>query len=81
LTFLNARDAEEIRKHAEAILKIVGRSQVPSEASNSWRDEPATYKQRALLTKYGVRFSEAITKGEASDKINTLFQGERRAKK
>jgi len=79
LTFLNARDAEEIRKHAEAILKIVGRSQVPSETSQSWRDDPATDRQKALLTKHGVRFADALTKGQASDKIEALLGSVRRA--
>ena len=40
--------------------------------NNAWRDDPATEKQLGLLQKHKVKYSEKITKGEASDLLKDL---------
>ena len=44
-----------------------GRKDVP------WRADPASEKQKSMLTSFGVSFEEGISKGQASDLINVAM--------
>jgi len=38
----------------------------------SWREEPATLRQRAYLVRLSIKPPRELTKGEASDQIKKL---------
>ena len=44
----------------------------------TWRDHPATDRQKAFLSEEGIRFPPTITKGEASDLIESALPAEER---
>jgi len=43
---------------------------------SNWRDEPASDSQKNLLVKKRIKFSNTITKGEASDLIGNTMPAE-----
>jgi len=51
----------------------------PNYKEKSWRNQPVTVKQRAKLQEFGIKDIEIdnMTKGEASDKLNELFEEDR----
>jgi hypothetical protein len=44
-----------------------------SDAEASWRAQPASDKQMALLQKLGVPISPGLSKGEAADQIAAIL--------
>lgn len=47
---------------------------------DGWRSDPATETQKSYLFKYQVACSDNITKGEASDLIDWIKEGQQRFK-
>ena len=41
--------------------------------NTAWRDDPATDKQKNALDKHEIQYKPSITKGEASDLLDTYF--------
>ena len=72
---LEYRRTVALEKMAEA-LKII--SETKKVEFISWRNDPATAKQKALLFKNKIPFKEPITKGEASDLIDSYMSSKNR---
>jgi hypothetical protein len=54
-------------------------SEINSESnSKSWRNEPASDKQKNFMYKNSIPFKESITKGEASDKIDRFIDAKKK---
>lgn len=61
-------------QRTELIAKLRGHTAVADEQEKpSWRDEPATAKQLTILKRANTPHLENITKGEASDLIETIM--------
>jgi hypothetical protein len=48
------------------------------EKPKSWRDEPASNKQKDFMFKNNIPFNEPISKGEASDKIDRFIEAKKK---
>jgi hypothetical protein len=51
------------------IFGVVGRKWLRGRTAESWRDGPATEKQKSFANDLGIRYARNITKGELSDLI------------
>jgi len=47
---------------------------ISSQSSENNGYQPATYRQKNALTKFGIQFSETITKSEASELLDKAFE-------
>src|SRR5262249_11564743 len=56
----------------EAMARSVGAARLLDPQAR-WRTHPASDGQKTALTKWGVAFDPAITKGQASDMLGALF--------
>jgi hypothetical protein len=53
-----------------AILLLIGARWRRRRRSTSWRDDPATDRQREFARDLGIKFPKSISKGELSDLID-----------
>ena len=50
----------------------------PKRDPDAWKQDPATDKQKAFMTEKAIPFTEGITKGEASEKIDRYIQAKKK---
>ena len=60
-------------KRARMLLSDAGNIKLVDKTA-TWRSYPASEKQIEMLTRFGVQFSPEITKGEAADILDPIFE-------
>ena len=71
-------DLLEVLIRIAVAVETLSSPSVSKPKTDTWRDDTASDKQRALMAKHGIPFTEPITKGQASDLINGYFNNKKR---
>jgi hypothetical protein len=80
-----AERLHENTQATKALTKILDINQknnarTPERDYKPWKEDPATIKQKAFMTSHSIPFTEPISKGKASEKIDRYIEAQKKTR-
>ena len=73
-------DVAGIRQDLQLIANAIEKQEKPARGHDTWKEDQASDKQKAFMVSKSIPFTEPISKGEASEKIDRYIEAQKKAR-